>query len=342
MGTDMSAIAETVTAIHRLLTELTDQVGVLARQLAGPAVSREPPTDLPEQPRDLPDQLPDAPGRQPDPLEQRWAELGRVRSELAGTAVPVDLPQQIRLTLSRLPAAVSEGWRRSLAAGESRPSAVEAQVRARLDGDVTGIAGDRYPELRAALSGIGVVACLGTGLGQIDLTVGVGGPWLRPFLPGDFGTWWQKLCDWLGLFADDDRAWQDRQDAVVMLDMTLRTVVPAGFSPVTGPRIAPPAPDSEWVRLLDGCLADICDFCGKNGFRVGHSRAGIKVRDSEDRYHVDNNQSLRQPVPPGDKDAHYVLWPLRAWLGRAEADSLNRKEKLLNVVKARVVYGQPR
>ena len=234
-----------------------------------------------------------------DPLRPRWAELVRLRPEFGAVPVPSALGQHIRLALSRLSADVSAAWRDDLSEGEPQPLAAEAEeTEARLKADVTGIIGDQYPRLRDALTGIGVIARHGAGLGRIDLKAGVGGPWLRRFEPEDFGDLWRVLCDLLTRFADDARPLVDRREALIRLDTILRTVVPADFSTspdMPAPRIQPPEPDSDWDRLLSGCLKDVRAFCEGHGFQVDHAPPDIRVRDAGENYYVDIRQSLRQP-----------------------------------------------
>jgi hypothetical protein len=374
MAEDITAIAATVGKIHGLLEQLTEAVGALHQQLtgpdgaeahpepqAGPESHAEPPTS-PEEPaaQELASQDA-APGREDlngavptenteplSPLLAQWRELWKLRPELAGIE-PGDgeLERQLSLVLPRLGAADRLAWRQRLFGDDYQgPCLGETALLRALDEQVAGVLGNRLPRLREALAGIGLMASEGAGLGQIDLRAASGGEWLQPLAPGDFGSVWERLLDYLGRFTGATHP-DDRWDALIQLDMRLRLVVPAAFThipdgQVTG-RICPPAEDSEWVRLLAGCLEDICAYGGsyQPPRRAGHAAAGISFRDSQSTHHVAGNLSFRQLVAAESDEAHQVLWPLSAWSEIAQPDPGRPGERVVEVKLARVVYGAP-
>jgi hypothetical protein len=344
MTTDKDSLARVVADVRDRLVDysraagaLADAVGALAEYLA-PRKS----DDSAAEPRGVENH------RQPSPLREQWAELAELRPEYVAVANGGDLAEpdrQLGLALSRLSASDSVAFAAKLPEEVRRPSDAETGTEAELNDELTGVIGDRYPMLRRALIHTGVMARHGTGLGRIHLKATAGGEWLRPFLAAEFGALWAELCEPLAEFADETKDFQDRRRALVRVDMILRTLVPAAFAGHEAEsavaRILPPEPDSEWSGLLAGVLDEMTRFCADNGFAVGHAQCDSSLYDNKRMHNVDSSQSFRQPVPAGSPDTYRVLWALSAWSGRPVLDQSGGIKEILDLDRARVVYGEP-
>jgi hypothetical protein len=344
MTTDKESLAKAMIAVRDRLVEYSQAAGALAEAvgaLAGCLTAQEPDGIITES-------LDTKDDHGPSQLDERWAELVELRPEYAAVAIDGDRAEpdrQLGLALSRLSASDNAVLAAKLPDEALQPSDAEASTEAELNEQLASVIGDRYPRLRRAMIYTGIIARHGAGLGRINLKATAGGEWLRPFTVGDFDALWAALCEPLADFADEAKNFQDRRLALVRVDMNLRTLVPAVFASdeedpsVT--RILPPEPDSKWAGLLAGVLAELTDFCAGNGFDVGHAQCGFSLRDNKRWHNVDSSQSFRQPVPAGARDAYRVLWALRAWSGRPVLDQSGELKEILDLDRARVVYGDP-